>query len=122
MPVICCRWSRANCSASTPQVVRALLGLEQRFLAPRVGFTLGLAKDGPRLLFGTADRLGGDAPPIGDPVGVDRRCAGEGDEEVEDVVDDVGRHGRWRFARLGVAPGRSARLERWPRLAVWGGR
>ena len=75
------------------QLVRALAGLDERFLAPRVRVPLGVAHDPRGLLLGLADRLGGDALAVGNPPG-DRRGRGrEGDEEVEDVFEGLGGHG-----------------------------
>ena len=74
------------------QVVRALLGVEQRFLAPRVAFALGLAHDGARLFLGAAQRLGRQAAAVGEPIAVDRGRSCEGHEKVEDVGDQMGGH------------------------------
>ena len=54
------------------QLVRALLGLEHRFLAPRVGFALRVAQDARRLFLGAADGLGGEALAVGEPIAEDR--------------------------------------------------
>ena len=50
-----------------PQLVGALFRVEQRFLAARVAFTLGVAEHARGLLLGASQRLGGDALAVGDP-------------------------------------------------------
>ena len=74
------------------QLVRALLGLEQRFLASRVVLALGVAQDARRLFFGAADGLGGEALAVGEPIAEDRRGGGKRDDEIEGVVQDLARH------------------------------
>src|SRR5580765_6381111 len=74
------------------QLVRALAGLDERFLAPGVRVPLGVAHDPRGLLFGLADRLGGDALAVGNPPRHRRGRGREGDEEVEDVFEGLGGH------------------------------
>ena len=74
------------------QVVRALLGVKQRLLAPRVAFAFGLAHDGARLFLGTSQCLSREAAAIGEPIAADRGCSCESHEKVEDVGDQMGGH------------------------------
>ncbi len=74
------------------QVVRALLGIEQRFLAPRVAVAFGLAQDGTRLFLGTSQRLGRQTSTIGEPIAEDRGRSCESHEKIEDVGDQMGGH------------------------------
>ena len=79
------------------------------FLAARVGVALGVAQYPGGLFLGAAHGLGRDALPVRDPVGERRGGAGEGDEEVEDVLEGLGGHGCLRHGRLSTA---GAGLER----------
>ena len=54
-------------------VVRLLLGFEQRFFLGRFGVAFGVPGETLRLLFGAADGVGGDALAVGDPDGEHRR-------------------------------------------------
>src|SRR6185503_1997825 len=90
------------------ELVRALAGLDERFLAPRVRVPLGVAHDPRRLLLGPADRLSGDALAVGNPPGHRRGGGREGDEDVEDVFEGLGGHRTGPAGRSGLS-GRSGR-------------
>ena len=82
--------ARACRSASTQQLVRLLLGVEQRFLLAGFGVALGVLDDAERLFFGAADGFGGDALAVGDPDGEHRAGRDERDDEVDDDSSTIG--------------------------------
>ena len=74
------------------QVVRPLLGVEQRLLATGIALAFGFAQDGARLFLGTAEGLGRQASAVGEPIAVDRGRSCECHEKIEDVGDQMGGH------------------------------
>ena len=64
-------------------LVRLLLGVEQRFLLARFGVALGVLDDAERLLLGAADGFGGDALAVGDPDGEHRAGGHQRDDDVD---------------------------------------
>ena len=56
------------------QLVSFLLRVEDGFFLPGLGVPLGVLDDPERLLFGAADRFGGDPLSVGDPHGEHGRC------------------------------------------------
>ena len=71
---------------SDHEVVRLFFGLDERFLLAGVGLALGLANETARLLFGGADRFGGNAPAVGHPPEEHGGGRHQGDDEIEDVA------------------------------------
>ena len=65
-------------------LVRLFLGVEQRFLPPRLGVAFGVFDDAKRLRLGAADGFGGDALAVGHPHREDRGGGNQGDEDVDE--------------------------------------
>ena len=66
------------------QLVRAFLAGEDRLFQARLGVALAVAPNALGLLLGAPDRLGGDAPAVGDPVEQHRASCQEAERDVDD--------------------------------------
>ena len=73
-------------------LVRLLLGVEQRFLLARLGVALGVLDDAERLFLGAADGFGGDALAVGHPDREHRRGGDDGHDGGYDDLREIRQH------------------------------
>ncbi len=67
--------------------MRLFLGVEQRLFLAGFRIALGILDDPERLLFGAADRLGGDPLPVGKPCREQRGSHQDRDDNVDQISE-----------------------------------